>query len=104
MCCINNVQMWKYAILTGNFHVTRTCSFHFPVKICKNNNIEKLKAWSSRLWVNYFCKLNIERARALQISTTLIFYTNCIICKCLIILNNEYGVIFLEPLIVLITI
>ena len=44
-------------------------------KFHKNGDIRKLKAWSFRLWKNDFCRLNNERARALQSSITIFWDT-----------------------------
>ena len=39
---------------------------HFYFKFYKNGGIQKRKAWSFQLRMNYFCKLNVELPRALQ--------------------------------------
>ena len=45
-------------------------------KFRKHSDIQKLKAWSFRLWNNDFCRLYNELARALQSAITF-FYTPC---------------------------
>lgn len=60
------VEMHDSNVSTSYFHLIRMCSislkFHFG-----NGDIWKLKAWSSRLWKNFFLRLNIEGATALYI-------------------------------------
>ena len=67
-----NFQRLKYAISTGNFYLTRTCSF-FPQILQKRWHSKAKSLYGlSVCSVYYFCKLNIERARAVQCS--LIFF------------------------------
>ena len=42
-------------------------------KFYKNDRIQKLKAWSYRLWKNYFFTLQIEGAKAFQGFITIFF-------------------------------
>ena len=63
-----NSRRWKCATSTGNFYLTRICSLF--LKFYKNEYIQEVKAWYSRLMKNYFCRLNIECVRALQSSIT----------------------------------
>ena len=42
----------------------------FFIKFNKSCSIQKLQDWSFKLWKNYFCRSNIERARRSQSSIT----------------------------------
>ena len=65
----------EIAISADKFHLTRMSSFF--LKFYRSDDIQKLKAWPSpHLWKNNFCKLIIERARALQILIT--FFTHIV--------------------------
>ena len=57
-------------------------------KFHKNGDIQKLKAWSFRLWKNDFCRLYNERARALQSSIT-IFLIHPVYHKSLWLLESK---------------
>ena len=46
-------------------------------KFHKNDDNQKLKAWSIHLRKNDFCRLYNKRARALQSSITFFFDTHC---------------------------
>ena len=46
---------------------------HLFLKFNENDNIQKLKASSFRLWKKYFCGLNIWHVRALQSSITFLY-------------------------------
>ena len=46
--------------------IKTTYILKFFIKFYKNGDIQKLKAWYFQMGNNYFCILNVERARALQ--------------------------------------
>ena len=73
------VQRCKYAISTGYFHLIRICLIVLQIPY-KYVAIQKLKVWSFRLRNSNLCRLNIDRAKALQ---STFFYTPDIYCHVL---------------------
>ena len=72
-----NFQRWKYAISTGNLHLTRSCLFFSQVS--SKRLFQKAKAWSFRLFNTERVRAlqSSERARALQMHSVVPFYCIC---------------------------